>query len=147
MEPVFRDARLADVEDLFSIRARTRENAITKEQLASIGITAQSLAEGMNSGRVAGRVCSEGSNVVAFCLGDTATGEVLVLAVLPEYERMGIGRRLLSCVVDRLRAAGCQTLWLAASANPHVRAYGFYRSLGWRPNGQRHGADEILVLG
>jgi len=147
MEPVFRDARLADIEDLFWIRARTRENAITQEQLASIGITSDSLTDGMDTGRVIGRVCSVGSKLVAFCLGDSGTGEVLVLAVLPEYELMGIGTRLLAAVVERLRAAGCPTIWLAASANPNIRAYGFYRSRGWRPNGQMQGADEILMLG
>jgi ribosomal protein S18 acetylase RimI-like enzyme len=141
-----RAAQPADLESLFSIRARTRENAISKEQLESIGITVESLAAAMSSGRVMGNVCLYGSNLVGFCLGDVEKGEVLVLAVLPEYERRGIGARLLSGVVERLRAAGCETLWLAASADPRVRAHGFYRFLGWRPNGQKNGSDEILVL-
>ena len=146
MEAVFRAVQPSDVEALFSVRARTRENAISKDQLASIGITVGSLAEGMHSGRVIGQVCLHESNLVGFCLGDIAQGEVLVLAVLPEYERRGIGTRLLSLVVDGLRSAGCPTLWLAASADPTVRAHGFYRSLGWRPSGRKQGGDEILVL-
>lgn len=47
MEQLFRDARLSDIEALFSVRERTRENAISKEQLAAIGITGESLADGM----------------------------------------------------------------------------------------------------
>lgn len=91
----------------------------------------------MHCDRVIGVVCVQESKVVGFCLGDVTRGEVLALAVLPEYERRGIGTRLLSSVVERIRSAGCESLWLAASADPRVRAHGFYRSLGWRPNGQK----------
>jgi GNAT superfamily N-acetyltransferase len=64
-----------------------------------------------------------------------------VLAVLPHYEGMGIAKGLLSRVVDWLLTTGAQRVWLAASSEPTVRAYGFYRTLGWQPNG-----DEILEL-
>jgi GNAT superfamily N-acetyltransferase len=75
------------------------------------------------------------------------TGEILVLAVRPDYEGHGIGKRFLSRVVDRLRETGAQRIWLAASADPTVRAHGFYRTLGWQPNGQRmDNDDEILEL-
>ena len=71
----------------------------------------------------------------------------MVLAVLPDFEGLGVGRRLLSFVVGWLRAMGAQRVWLAASSDPGVRAHGFYRSLGWRPNGERlDNGDEILEL-
>lgn len=147
MDAVFRAVKPSDIEGLFSVRARTRENALSKEQLASIEVTVESLADDLGSGRVMGWVCLHESNLVGFCLGDVTKAEVLVLAVLPEYESRGIGTRLLSLVVNRLRSTGCHTIWLAASADSRVRAHGFYRSLGWRPNGQKHaGGDEILVL-
>ena len=101
----------------------------------------------MDSGRLKGWVCLHESNLVGFCNGDVKTGEVLVLAVLPEYERRGIGTCLLSRVVECLRSLGCTTIWLAASPDPSVRAHGFYRSLGWRPNGKEdQNGDEILVF-
>jgi GNAT superfamily N-acetyltransferase len=101
----------------------------------------------MASGRVKGWVCLHESNLVGFANGDVATGEVLVLAVLPEYERRGIGTSLLSRVVEWLRSVGSNTIWLAASPDARVRAHGFYRSLGWRPNGKKEqNGDEILVL-
>lgn len=77
MEHEFREALTSDIEELFSVRARTRENALSREGLASIGITAESIAKNMASGRLKGWVCSQQSNVVGFCNGDLGTGEVV----------------------------------------------------------------------
>jgi GNAT superfamily N-acetyltransferase len=146
MEFVFREALPSDVEALFSVRAHTRENAISKEQLAALGITAESTAKNMASGRLRSWVCLHESSLVGFCCGDVQTGEVIVLAVLPDYERKGIGSNLLSRVVEGLRSVGCNTIWLAASPDPRTRAHGFYRALGWRPNGKKdQNGDEILM--
>jgi len=147
MDLVFRETLPSDIEGLFSVRARTRENPISKEGLASIGLTAESIAKQMASGRVKGWVCLDSSTLVGFCNGDMETGEVLVLAVLPDYERRGIGTYLLSRGVEWLRSVGCNSIWLAASPDARVRAHGFYRSLGWRPNGKtEQNVDEILIL-
>jgi GNAT superfamily N-acetyltransferase len=147
MDLVFRETLPSDIEGLFSVRARTRESAISKEGLASIGVTAESIAKQMASGRVKGWVCLDSSTLVGFCNGDGETGEVLVLAVLPEYERRGIGTGLLARVVEWLRSVSSNTIWLAASPDTRIRAHGFYRSLGWRPNGKtEENGDEILIL-
>jgi GNAT superfamily N-acetyltransferase len=147
MDLVFRETLPSDIEGLFSVRARTRESAISKEGLASIGVTTESIAKQMASGRVKGWVCLDSSTLVGFCNGDGDTGEVLVIAVLPEYERRGIGTRLLSRVVEWLRSVSSNTIWLAASPDTRIRAHGFYRSLGWRPNGKKQqNGDEILIL-
>jgi GNAT superfamily N-acetyltransferase len=147
MELLFRETLPSDIEGLFSVRARTRENAFSKEALASIGVTAESIAKQMASGRLKGWVCLDSSTLVGFCNGDKETGEVLVLAVLPDYERRGIGAGLLARVVDWLRSVGCNAIWLAASPDARMRAHGFYRSLGWRPSGKKdHHGDEILVF-
>lgn len=147
LELTFRETQASDVEYLFSVRGRTRENPISKDELAELGITPESTAAGLADGRITGWVCLHESTVVGFCSGDTATGEVLVLAVLPKYERKGIGCKLLSHVVESLRSAGLNNLWLAASSEANVRAHGFYRSLGWRPSGKiDNNGDEILVL-
>ena len=114
MELIFRETLRSDIEGLFSVRARTRENPISKEQLASLGITAESIAKQMASGRMKGWVCLDSSStLVGFCNGDAETGEVLVLAVLPDYEGRGIGTHLLSRVVEWLRSVGSHTIWLA----------------------------------
>jgi GNAT superfamily N-acetyltransferase len=91
--------------------------------------------------------CVCDSKVVGHCAGNATTGEVAILSVLPDFEGQGIGRRLLTLVVDWLRAEGATPIWLVATSNPSHRAYGFYRALGWRPNGSQLGhGDEVLEL-
>jgi ribosomal protein S18 acetylase RimI-like enzyme len=147
MQLIFRETQPEDIESLFRVRARTRENAISEKSLASLGITAESIRANLESGKVSGWVCLHESEVIGFCNGDTETGEVLVLAVLPDYEGKRIGRRLLLNVVERLRSLGRRKIWLYASSDSRIRAHGFYRSLGWRPTGERlENGDEVLLL-
>jgi len=147
MELTIRETQPRDIEDMFSVRARTRQNPISKERLATYGVTSESSVANMANGTVKGWACFHGSVLVAFCNGDRTTGEVLVLAVLPEYEGIGIGKRLLSETVAWLRFVGCERPWLAASPDPAIRAHGFYRSLGWRRTGRvLENGDEILHL-
>lgn len=144
---LIRETRLEDIEACFDVRARTRENPIPRERLAAIGITPASTAASLASGETKGWVCLDGSSIVGFCSADSRSGEVLVLAVLPDYEGRGVGKRLLNQAVEWLRSLGFDRVWLAASPNPSDRAHGFYRSQGWRPTGERDGnGDEILVL-
>ena len=144
---VIRETRESDIGSLFDVRARTRENPISRERLARMGITPASTAAALRSGAEAGWVCVDGTEVIGFCGVDAAGGEVLVLAVLPAYEGRGVGRRLLAHAAGWLRARGAGRIWLAASPDPAVRAHGFYRAQGWRPTGERQAnGDEILVL-
>ncbi|HMN44534.1 MAG TPA: hypothetical protein PKE27_08180 [Povalibacter sp.] len=89
MELQIRKTQVGDIEDMFSVRARTRQNPIPKERLAAYGITSETSAANMASRRVQGWACFHDSVLIGFCNGDGATGEVLVLAVLPEYEGQG----------------------------------------------------------
>lgn len=147
MDLTFRETRVADVEQLFDVRAATRENPLSRQALAELGFTPESTAQDLVSGLIKSSVCVHESRVVGFCSGCLENGEVIVLAVLPEYEGHGIGRRLLGRTVDELRSEGVSRIWLAASADPRGRAYGFYRALGWEPSGERTASgDEILVL-
>lgn len=143
----FREMREDDIDELFDVRGATRENAISRERLAGMGITPASVAENLAAGRTRGWVCACESRIVGFCIGESAGGEVLVLAVLPEFEGRGIGKTLLSLAVGWLQSFRPVRIWLGASPDPGTRSYGFYRSLGWRPVGEKdeHG-DEVLVL-
>ena len=144
----FRDTRITDVDALFEVRANTRQNPLSRAALAELGITPESTSAALINGTIVGSICTSQERVVAFCSGAVETGEILVLAVLPEYEGLGIGTQLLNRVVARLQSAGAQRLWLAAAADPTVRAHGFYRALGWQATGERTAnGDEILELG
>lgn len=136
-----------NIEACAALRGQTCENAISIDQLVAMGITIQSWAEEVESGLLTGYVCVDRASIVGFCFGENASGEVLVLALLPAYENCGIGRRLLRAVVGQLSAQGHKGLFLDCNADPGTRAHGFYRHLGWASTGtfdQR--GDEILEL-
>lgn len=136
-----------DAAECVHVRGLTRENAISREALAGAGITVESWAADIGSGALPGFVCRSGGELVGYCFGDRNTGEVVVLALLPAYENQGLGRRLLTMVVDQLRGFGHRRLFLGCSSNPSRRSYGFYRHLGWQSTGtvDRFG-DEVLEL-
>jgi GNAT superfamily N-acetyltransferase len=142
-----RPAAPEDAPACIALRGRTRQNAIPVAQLAAYGITAASWAEGIRSGDTPGHVCLQGDALVGYCFGDRHTGEVLVLALLPEFEGRGLGRDLLARVVQQLAGLGWPRLYLGCSTDPASRSHGFYRHLGWQPTGQPDGhGDEILEL-
>jgi GNAT superfamily N-acetyltransferase len=120
----------ADIPALFAVRVATHENRVSREQLAAMGITEASVAEGLRGDRQ-GWLCEADGRVVGFAMGDRATGELLVIAVLPEYVGRGIGARLLHAVEAWLEAAGCRRLWLTTDVDPALKAYGFYLHHGW----------------
>lgn len=141
----YRETQSIDVDPLFAVRAQTRDNPMSIERLAQLGITPASIRQGFDGGDLCGWVALADKTIVGFCNGDLNTGEVLVLALLPEFEGRGIGRQLLGFVVEALKRQGHKAIWLAADSNPGVRAHGFYRKLGWAPTGERlENGDEVL---
>jgi ribosomal protein S18 acetylase RimI-like enzyme len=126
----FREIAAADARALFYVRTRTRENTYTLEELQGLGITAESVAEKLATS-FKGWLCADADQVVAFCIADRSTGELWVVAVLPEYEGQGIGSRLMSLAEEWLTASGCTRAWLTTDIDPTLRAYGFYRQRGW----------------
>ena len=141
----YRIAQPTDSAECIRIRGLTRENAVSREQLQTLGITAASWAAGVSCGDWVGFVCTAEDAMAGYCFGAARTGEVLVLALLPSFEGRGVGRELLRLVVSQLRALGHERLFLGCSPDLAVRSYGFYRHLGWRSTEtfDAHG-DEIL---
>ena len=145
MKIEYRLATPADIKACVRIRGKTRENAIAPERLASMGITQESWADEVQAEILTGYVCCFDGEIVGYCFGDTSTGEVVVLALLPEAENQGVGKLLLSQVVRALTDKGFKRLFLGCSADPAVRSYGFYRHLGWRPaDAADSRGDEVL---
>ena len=78
-----------------------------------------------------------GAACVGFALLRTAFDEeeLLLFAVMPEWRRRGIGRRLLDACVERARARGVRRMVLEMrDGNP---AGGVYRAAGFVPVGRR----------
>lgn len=127
----FRAITADDIPALFDVRPRTRENALTVEELRRLGITPTSVRQRL-AGTTKGWLCvTAGGQLVAFCMADRATGELLVIAVLPEYERAGIGGKLMELAEGWLAESGCARAWLSTDLDTSLRAYGFYRKRGW----------------
>ena len=134
-----------DAAECVLLRGRTRENAVSPERLESIGISVESWGNEIRTGELVGYICIANETMIGYCFGSSAKGEVVVLALLPEYEGQGIGKTLLSRVTDDLIKLGTTRLFLGCSADPESRSHGFYRHLGWRSTGEidKYG-DEIL---
>lgn len=126
----FREITAADVPALFHVRTRTRENTLTLEELQRLGITPRTVTESLASS-TRGWLCADDGRVVAFCMADRATGELLVVAALPEYEGRGVGGRLMALAEEWLAESGCKRAWLTTDLDTTLRAYGFYRKRGW----------------
>lgn len=145
MQLQYKTAVPEDAAECVELRGKTRENAISEERLRSIGITAETWGEDIRTGALPGHICVVGGRVVGYCFGSSQEGEIVVLALVPEFEGQGIGRELLARMVDDLAGRGKTRLYLGCSSDPSSRSYGFYRHLGWRSTGQIDKYnDEIL---
>ena len=92
---------------------------------------------------------TEGDGIVGFANagpereGDRIyRGELYAIYILEEYQHMGLGRRLVSCVTRRLLTDGFNSmlLWVLEDNHPACR---FYESLG----GERVGRKTVAIGG
>lgn len=145
MNILYRSALPGDAQACIALRTRTRENAVTETELADAGITAQTWGAGIEEGLYPGFVAMADGKLAGYCFGHRDTGEIVVLALLPEYEGRGVGKTVLNMTADVLRNLGHSRLFLGCATDPGLRSYGFYRYLGWRSTGTFDAAgDEVL---
>ena len=140
-----RELEKSDIDDILDIRVSTIENHFSMEDLAEVGVTPKAIAEWLD-GTVKGWVCEVSGRPVGFAMADSETAEVLVAACYPEYEKKGIGKKLMHKVHDWLWSFNHEQIWLWSDPDPGIRAYGFYRRLGYQPAGKIKGNDEMLIL-
>ncbi|NMK46820.1 GNAT family N-acetyltransferase [Achromobacter sp. Bel] len=145
MSLTYRSALPEDAAACIVLRGLTRENAVTEAELADAGITQETWGAGIESGLYPGVVAVDDGKLAGYCFGHRDTGEIVVLALLPEYEGQGVGKSVLHMTADLLRQRGFARLYLGCATDPAVRSYGFYRHLGWRSTGTIDAAgDELL---
>ncbi|MGE8687631.1 MAG: N-acetyltransferase family protein [Achromobacter sp.] len=145
MRITYRPAMPQDAAACVTLRGMTRENAVSEAELAAAGITAETWAAGIAEGLYPGFVALDGAKLAGYCFGHRDTGEIVVLALLPEYEGQGVGKTVLDMAASFLKALGHTRLFLGCATDPAVRSYGFYRHLGWRSTGALNDAgDEVL---
>ncbi|MGE7472727.1 N-acetyltransferase family protein [Bosea sp. NPDC003192] len=145
MTIAYRRAVPEDTPACVVLRGRTRENAFSVERLAEAGVTLESWRAAVADGSLPGQVATLDGEIIGYCFGERETGEIAVVALLPDHEGQGVGRTLLALVVAELKGLGFDRLFLSCSSDPAVRSYGFYRHLGWRSTGSFDDrGDEIL---
>lgn len=141
----YRKAVPEDTTACLALRGKTRENAFSVEQLAALGITLDTWRVGIEDGSLPGHVATVDAQIVGYCFGDRETGEIAVLALLPDHEGHGIGKKLMARMVEEFSSMGFERLFLGCSPDPKVRSHGFYRHLGWTSTGTFDAAgDEVL---
>lgn len=133
----------ADVPALFEVRVATHQNAMTLAELERLGITPGSVATMLGTTH-AGWLCEDGGRVVGFAMGNRETGELWVIALLPDYLGRGIGSQLLRAVEAWLGEQGWDRIWLTTDTDVSLRAYTFYRQHGWVDD-RIEGGDRYMV--
>lgn len=123
-----RPATVADVGPMFRVRTAVRENALSLDELAAIGVTPQAIATAIQSAPCAWVAADAGGEVLGFAMVDLDTACLFAAFVLPEQEGRGIGQGLIqtceAALFERHPLA-----WLETAG--HSRAAGVYRHLGW----------------
>ncbi|WP_447748271.1 N-acetyltransferase family protein [Pseudomonas nicosulfuronedens] len=129
-----RPATPADIDTLFDIRTSVRENHLSREQMAELGITPQVLAEAIAAGPCAWITEIDGV-AGGFAMVDAAEGELFALFVRPECEGLGMGRLLLAAAEEQLFREH-EHIWLVTDGGDGIRANVFYRRHGWQLAGR-----------
>jgi GNAT superfamily N-acetyltransferase len=123
-----------DVDLLFDIRTGVRENHQSRAELAREDITPATLRAQLRGGEVAFVAWVDGV-AAGFSWPVPATCFLWALFVRPAYEGRGLGRLLLARAEAHLVSHGCTQAWLQTSAEPGLRAHGFYWRMGWEEVG------------
>jgi len=137
MTPILRTAFQADIPAIFDVRTSVKENHISLERMAEMGITPQTIAAALTA-QPCIWVAEQDGEVIGFAMADTDDACVFALFVRPEWEGHGIGRRLM----DRAEAflfARHDTIWLGTDAT--CGAARFYDRLGWVRKHQMESGD------
>ncbi|WP_207479998.1 GNAT family N-acetyltransferase [Arenibaculum pallidiluteum] len=131
MSPRPRVATSAEVEDLFAIRTSVIENHQSREELADLGITPESVAA-MLAADCRAWICDLDGVPAAFSMAKAGERTVFAVFVRPEAEGRGLGRALLEAAESWLFAQGAAEIWLTTGLDPTLRAHRLYEAAGWR---------------
>jgi GNAT superfamily N-acetyltransferase len=125
-------ATAADVETLFALRTSVRENHQSREELAAIGVTPETITAALTGPARAWLVEDGAGDALGFAMADSAEGTLFALFVRPDAERRGVGRALLAAAEAWLFARGWEEIWLLTGSDPSLRAHRVYLAAGWQ---------------
>ncbi len=129
-----------DIETLFEIRTSVVENYQSREEIAELGITPESVANMLETDCCAW-IAEIGDRPIGFAIANASERTILGLFVLPAFESRGVGRALMHAAESWLWSQGIDEIWLLTGNDPSLRAYGFYLHLNWVPVGVELAGD------
>ncbi|WP_043712943.1 GNAT family N-acetyltransferase [Symbiobacterium thermophilum] len=149
-----REASPSDYEGMLSV-ARSLPEWFNEQGLREMAADLRT-----HHGFVAVRRTGAEEQVVGFVtwlprVGDVNLVELTWLGVTPQFQRRGLGRRLVEAVADRCGQIGVSVMEVTTLADsvdyaPYARTRAFYRTLGfrdWRVDADFYGpGDDRLVL-
>lgn len=130
--------RAAEIKDIHQIQVV--RNIVKENQLSDPALVPDRDVEDYITRRGRGWVCEIGDRLVGFAIADLLDNNIWALFIHPEFERMGIGKKLQEEMLNWYFSQTDKTVWLGTS--PGTRAELFYRKAGWKEVGV-HGQGEI----
>ena len=132
---IFREAKVADIREIQIVRNSVKENRLSDPNLVTDKDCEEFIAV-----RGKGWICETDNRIAGFSIADLKDDNIWALFVRPEYEGMGIGKKLHAIMLDWYFSQGKERVWLGTE--PGSRAALFYRKAGWRQTGM-HGNKEL----
>lgn len=120
---IYREAQTSDIEQMSSVRLSVKENKLSNPGLVTFKDYEEYLTR-----RGKGWVCETGKQIVGFSIADLKGHNIWALFVKPEYERMGIRKKLHDIMVNWYFSQTEEKVWLGTW--PKTRADRFYRACG-----------------
>lgn len=130
--------RVADIKDITQIQVV--RNAVKENMLPDPALVPDKDVEEYITNRGKGWVCEVNDKIVGFAIADLKANNVWALFVHPDFEAMGIGKKLHQIMMDWYFSKTKDKIWLGT--DPDSRAYKFYKMQGWKEVGT-HGEIEI----
>jgi GNAT superfamily N-acetyltransferase len=127
-------AQLDEIDTLFEIKTSVVENHLSREEMAGLGIIPESVAEMLRTDGCAW-ITEISDRPIGFSIANATEKTIFGIFILPEFEGQGAGRTLMQAAENWLWSKGIKEIWLLTGNDPNLRAYGFYRHLGWIPVG------------
>lgn len=136
---IYREANVEDIVALSEVRLSVKENALSNPQRITFEMYQTYLSE---IGK--GWLCEVNGSVVGFSVASLKDASIWALFVKPEYEREGIGTKLLKLATEWLFKAGAPTISLSTEVK--TRADNFYERLGWKRGAIREDGEVCYTL-
>ena len=130
--------RVAEIKDISQIQVV--RNLVKENRLSDPALVPDSDVQDYITRRGRGWVCEINGQVVGFAIADLVDNNIWALFIHPDFEKLGIGKKLHDEMMNWYFSETDKTVWLGTS--PKTRAELFYRKAGWKEIGM-HGKGEI----